>query len=84
MEIITISSSTIILEDGVYHCDYGPAIKNRDGGERWYVKGKFLTNEEILLAKQILADPYLAPLYMNHPRLKYFCETALKKGPTHE
>ncbi len=78
MIVYEYAKSFVIMEDGMYHCDYGPAVKEEDGSERWYIRGRYLTMIEISLAKQILADPKLAPLYLNHKHLKYFCHTSLK------
>ena len=73
-------------EKGLYHCDFGPALyhpvyETEELSSMWFVHGISLDPEEVLLAKKILArDLKMVPLYVNHPKLRYFCLRVLKFG----
>lgn len=58
-------------ENGDLHNTKGPAFTKR-GNYIWAINGSLLSIQEEDIAKSILADPTLAPLYINHHVLRYF------------
>ena len=62
------------------HCPFGPACVDTNGQERWQVNGHQLDNKQIKLMKEILEDIKLAPLYINHPIMKYPAQWVLRYG----
>ena len=64
---------------GHRHNPFGPCSENT---EEWCINGHFLTEEQIKIAKKILADVTLAPLYLNDPILSYAARWVLKYGQT--
>lgn len=57
----------------------GPAVEWKDGTKEWWINGEKLSKEEVLLAKKILDGKMWnkLPLYVNHPKLKYFAQRVL-------
>lgn len=60
------NETTVYYLDGSIHCDSGPAYVKGDISA-WAVEGISLGSKYELLAKSILDDPTIAPLYINHP-----------------
>lgn len=65
---------------GINHRADGPAIIYPNGLSYWVVDDIFLDFDEVGIARGILSGEFFdkIPLYINHPKLKYFCQTALK------
>ncbi len=65
---------------GKQHRDDGPYMIREDGLKKWSINGEKLNKAEVKLVKKILSGKKFKdlPLYVNHPKLKYFCEKALK------
>lgn len=61
----------------VYHCPFGPADLDIN---IWIINGITLNDKEIEMAKQILDDVTIAPLYLNDPILSYPARWVLKYG----
>lgn len=72
-------SGTISYEVGWdLHCSFGPAVLYKDGSGEYYIEGSQLKPKEVKLFKEILVNIKLAPLYINHPVLKYPAKWKLK------
>lgn len=68
--------------NGVVHREDGPALIYSNGISLWFIRGEYLTSEEIDIAERIISGVLFnqIPLYINHPRLKYFCHTVLSRN----
>lgn len=57
----------------------GPAMESEN--EEWWIHGNLLDEDEVEIAKRLLDGGLrLAPLYVNHPSLKYICQFVLEKS----
>lgn len=62
------------------HCPFGPA-RYFKGKPLWVIDGSWLSNSHIKIAKEILANPPLAPKYINHSIYRYPALWVLENGP---
>lgn len=72
-----------VNDKGNVHREDGPAILYPDGLEVYVIDGSEIHHTQQYIAKGILDGSLFdqIPLYINHKYLKYFCQTALRKGP---
>ncbi len=70
---------TRYLVKGLPHCAFGPANRTPTE-ERWFIKGRRLTDDQVVETKKILADIKQAPLYLNHDTFKYAAKHVLRNA----
>lgn len=76
---LVLNGLTRYLVKRLEHCAFGPAWFNATE-EKWYIKGRRLSDDQVLEMKKILEDIKLAPLYLNHDIFKYAAKHVLKSA----
>lgn len=62
------------------HSPFGPSHYFK-GKPSWYINGMWLNPKEVKIAKNILSDPSIAPLFLNHKIFRYPAQWVLENGP---